>query len=380
MKKLKSQEQAAVYVTRLYSGELTAKEEAELQQWRSESAQHEADFNEMLSLWDVSGQLFQSPAQTRRPHSRKKRALPWLAAAATLFMSIGLVTIWSLQGATPSDKQALAENSVADEAVVSDAVTAGKVAPADLAKDEFRITQYQETRPELNRRYQTAVGEVRMVRLPDGSEISLNTDSKISVTLDKGQRLVTLERGEVFFDIAKDPSRPFNIDTGTRVIEVLGTQFNVRKRADEDVVQVAVVEGKVSVQARQKQSTAASAADANQAVEANVEGPSLLLAGYIGSYSDASEVVSRDKTREVDSAQTWRRGVFRFDNERLEKVVREFNRYRTTKIEFGDATSSELRISGVFHLKDNHSILTALESTLPIEVQRQAGSIKIVQK
>jgi transmembrane sensor len=228
----------------------------------------------------------------------------------------------------------------------------------------FRITQQQHQQPQGAgpQYYRTAVGEVSHVTLADGSTLSLNTDSELSVEFTAQQRLVYLSRGEVFFAVAKDHQRPFVIDTGERRIEVLGTQFNVRKRHDEQVLKISVLEGKVAVH----QAT-------NDTLVDPLQQP--LLAGDIASYSSNSEVVQQNQQRQVSSAQTWRQGMMRFDNENLEHVIKEFNRYRTRKITIDDEQVKQLRISGVFHLANGENILTALESTLPIRVQRDDQQI-----
>jgi len=215
--------------------------------------------------------------------------------------------------------------------------------------------------------YRTAVGEVSHVTLADGSTLSLNTDSELTIEFTAQQRLVNLSRGEVFFDVAKDLQRPFVINTGERRIEVLGTQFNVRKRHDEQVLKISVLEGKVAVH----QATNDSPVD-------RLQQP--LLAGDIASYSATNEVVQQNQQRQVSSAQTWRQGIVRFDNENLDNVVKEFNRYRTRKITIHDEQVKQLRISGVFHLANGENILTALESTLPIQVQRTNQRIVISAK
>lgn len=353
------QAQAARYVTRLYSGELTAREERQLQQWRQQSAQHEAEFQAMLTTWDLTGNLFQSPKPSRRPGVRRG----WWAVAA----SVALVGVLSWQWLQPQQGD---PKTVVDSAPVIASTNASQAEPATTTPPAlFRIT---EQRLETDvARYQTEVGEVSHVTLSDGSVVSLNTDTEVEVSLSANQRQVTLVRGEAFFNIARDESRPFQIDTGRKVIEVLGTQFNVRKRADETVIKVSVLEGRVAIKPTAPASTAAAKPDT---ADAEV---TLLLAGDIGAYSESSEVVTQNQTQAVSSAQSWRQGVFRFDDESLEHVIREFNRYRSRKIVLADPSVADLRISGVFHLKNGDHILTALESTLPVQFDRSKQAVTV---
>lgn len=350
------QAQAARFVTRLYSGELTAREEQHLQQWRQQSPQHEAEFQAMLATWDITGNLFQSPQRQRRPGVRRG----WWAVAASIAL-VGVISWQFWQSAIN-----------VDSAVPAPKIIANTSAPEPVEDAEpalFRITEQKLESTTAS--YQTQVGEVSHVTLTDGSVLSLNTDTEVEVTLTANLRQVVLIRGEAFFEVARDETRPFQIDTGRKIIEVLGTQFNVRKRADEAVVKVSVLEGKVAIRATTTQTTTQSSPSATQEEET----VTLLLAGDIGAYSESSEVVTQNQAQAVSSAQTWRRGVFRFDDEPLEHVIREFNRYRERKIVIADTSVGELRISGVFHLKNGDNILTALESTLPVHFDRSKEQV-----
>ena len=94
-------------------------------------------------------------------------------------------------------------------------------------------------------RYQTATGEQLAVVLEDGSHLQLNTQTKLQVDLKENLRYVELLDGKVFFSVAKDTTRHFEINTGTAKIRVVGTSFNVRNT--EGVLRVEVLEGIVQV-------------------------------------------------------------------------------------------------------------------------------------
>lgn len=352
MAKLTAREQAAWYVTRLYSGELTAREEAQLRLWRRANPVHEHEWQQALNAYDISAQLYYRSAPAwRAQHDWRS----WFASAA----SIALVAVLVLLTQQPPSTEV--------ETVQVEGPAIMTPSPSEPQKTLFRITERQ---PPVDvdgpQHYRTDIGEVSHVTLTDGSTVSLNTDSELTVTYTAAQRLVHLSRGEVFFDVAKDQQRPFVIDTGSRRIEVLGTQFNVRKRDDERVLKIAVLEGKVAVR---------------QSAETTIDEPQQqLLAGDIAAYGATSEVVQQNQQRQVSSAQAWRQGVVRFDNESLDTVVKEFNRYRTRKISITDEQAKQLRISGVFHLANGENILTALESTLPIQVKRYQQHITIGTK
>ena len=95
----------------------------------------------------------------------------------------------------------------------------------------------------------TANGETYQVRLPDGSVIWLNSASSVTYApnlLSKGKRFVKLT-GEGFFEVAKDASHPFVVETGNQQVEVLGTHFNINSYQDEPTIETTLLEGSVKV-------------------------------------------------------------------------------------------------------------------------------------
>ncbi|GGM85017.1 hypothetical protein GCM10010967_16220 [Dyadobacter beijingensis] len=99
--------------------------------------------------------------------------------------------------------------------------------------------------------HKAANGQQRKLVLPDGTRVMLNAGSAISYpeTFAANVRKVTLT-GEAFFDVKRNEKAPFVITTGDVVTKVLGTSFNIRAYPENKAVQVAVVEGKVKVNAK----------------------------------------------------------------------------------------------------------------------------------
>ena len=92
--------------------------------------------------------------------------------------------------------------------------------------------------------YTTAVGEQRVIQLADGSNVSLDTDSRIRVRFAGAERRLELERGQALFDVADD-GRPFVVVAGDTSITAVGTVFDVRRHSDG--VKVTLVSGVVDV-------------------------------------------------------------------------------------------------------------------------------------
>ena len=94
-----------------------------------------------------------------------------------------------------------------------------------------------------------AKGQQRLIILEDGTKVTLNASSKIIYPAsfkDSTNRQITLI-GEAYFDVAKDPNKPFLIHTPRMQISVLGTAFNVRDYVGESKAETALIHGKVSI-------------------------------------------------------------------------------------------------------------------------------------
>ena len=98
---------------------------------------------------------------------------------------------------------------------------------------------------------QTAVKQMKHVRLPDGTEVWLNaaTQLRYRAAAFAQQREVILDHGEAYFDVVHDPSRPFTVQAGSLNTTVLGTSFNVKNYPGLDYESVHVKTGKVVVAA-----------------------------------------------------------------------------------------------------------------------------------
>ncbi|MBB6273178.1 ferric-dicitrate binding protein FerR (iron transport regulator) [Pedobacter cryoconitis] len=94
----------------------------------------------------------------------------------------------------------------------------------------------------------TAAGQKMNITLPDGSLVVLNTLSSIKIPSDYGNKnREILLKGEAWFEVEKNPEKPFIVHSGNIQTLVLGTKFNVSGYADDEVAKVSLVEGKVQV-------------------------------------------------------------------------------------------------------------------------------------
>ena len=213
--------------------------------------------------------------------------------------------------------------------------------------------------------YATAVGGMASIPLRDGSSITLNTQSKIRVALTQQARRIELEEGEAFFDVSRDPGRPFIVDAGDKRIVAVGTKFSVRR--DEGDVEVIVTEGKVRLERPAGQ--LATAADANTVQE------TLLAAGAIARISKAAVLVENKTPHDAEEALSWRTGFLTFDTTRLEDAVTEFNRYTPHKIRIESPEVAELHISGKFRSNNAAAFIRMLHEGFGIQARESADTV-----
>ncbi len=209
------------------------------------------------------------------------------------------------------------------------------------------------------RDYRTAVGEVRRLPLKDGSVAAINTASVLQVSLAPKRRLVRLDQGEAWFQVAKDPDRPFVVEAGRVRVQAVGTAFSVRRRASgadvlvtEGVVE-AWVDGAEGASVRLKAGDKAFVAD-NAAIREAVSLPS-----------------------EIDRTLAWREGKIDLAGETLGEAVAEFNRYNDRKLVVTDPAMAGQRLYGVFHMDDPEAFAHAVQASLGAEISTTDDQIVI---
>ncbi|CDA83986.1 FecR family protein [uncultured Bacteroides sp.] len=182
-------------------------------------------------------------------------------------------------------------------------------------------------------------GETFKVILSDGTEVLLNSDSRLSYpTVFKGkERIVSLE-GEAYFSVTKDAEHPFIVKSGSVQVRVLGTEFNVRSYSPEDI-RVTLIEGKVSV----------SDTCGMQPVEMT-PGQSAQLV------SDGTFAIDEIDT---ESLVYWKDGFFYFDNVALVDMMKEIGRWYNIDIEFRNSEIMNLHMH--FLAKRQHNISNLIE-------------------
>jgi transmembrane sensor len=201
--------------------------------------------------------------------------------------------------------------------------------------------------------FQTAAGEQRTIALADGTQLTMNTRSGIEVRLGRSKRVVRVLDGEVFFAVAKDPSRPFIVETNLAIARAVGTHFNVLAGAER--VEVATEEGNVWV---------TTTSDRAAGVMATAGVRATLVRG------SASPVLDKaDLTR----IENWRARRLEFDNVPLDAALQEFSRY--TRLPYRAATREigQIPVSAVLNVGDESALRVTLKAAFGLDVVERNG-------
>jgi len=210
-------------------------------------------------------------------------------------------------------------------------------------------------------RFETRHGEQLTQRLADNSILHLNTNSAVSIRYSEGERLVTLRSGQASFEVAHEAARAFRVHAGSADITDLGTRFDVRLDGGSTVI--TVVEGRVTVGpsiSRQSLSRRPIELNADQQVR-------------VADGAWPATPVAVDAER----ATAWLHRQIVFQNEPLEQVAAEYNRYTARPIEIATPALKTLRISGVFATDDTDAFIAFLRSLKGVRVEVTATRIRV---
>jgi transmembrane sensor len=310
----------------------TSEEAVAFARWRMADPRHHAAVAELELVWGALGDLAVQNGQQRAGD----------AAAASPAQAVSSVR---LPGATRRNSHGWWRPVLALAAAL--VIVAG-------------VLVWRRAQPmrEATVRYQTEIGRQKKVGLEDGSTLHLNTNTAVTVRFDATTRRVVLERGEAFFDVAKNPTRPFIVTAGRTEARVLGTKFSIRLREQES--ELIVSEGRVRF------GTAAATVEVGAAQRA--------VAALTGTAPPRVEILDRS---EVDRLLAWQTGSLIFKDTPLSVAVAEFNRYHRQQLAVRDAAAGGVLIGGSFALDNLDGFVRLLPESAPeiVVVDRNAERI-----
>lgn len=201
----------------------------------------------------------------------------------------------------------------------------------------------------------TATGELRTLRLEDGTLLSLNTHTAVDIDFEGSQRVIVLHQGEISVETGHDDLRPLLVRTDDGRLRPLGTRFLVKREAQGTRLEVL-----------QSQVAAMPSNRADEQVLAAGQQVMMTATGL----SQISPVAA--------GADAWTRGMLVVDNVRLADLIAELGRYRSGHLGVAPDVA-DLRVTGSFPLTDIDLALASLTPALPVKVeQRTPWWVKVV--
>jgi transmembrane sensor len=310
--------EAATWFARLGQKRVSTADIHDFFEWRKDPANARA-YERVEKAWDTSRTLAedpdiaaltaealgQAPPRVRARHMVSRLWKP-IAAGVMALAALGLVSVWTLN------------------------------------------------RPQT---YATGVGEQRTLRLADGSQVILDTDSRVEVRLRSDRRSVTLVSGQAFFDVEGDPARPFVVTAGDTTVTAIGTRFDVRKLGQG--ARVTLIEGRVDVGTSGTSKPAWSLTPGQQVVTAR----------------RSPQVQSVDAARET----SWTTGRLIFAATPIREAVAEVSRYSDRRIELKDAGIAQIPVSGAFDTGDTDAFIAALSDLYGVTASKSPDGVIILE-
>jgi transmembrane sensor len=210
--------------------------------------------------------------------------------------------------------------------------------------------------------YQTEIGRREAVTLSDNSHVDIDADSEIAVAFTPDRRLVHVVRGQAYFQVSRDPTRPFVVESAGRHVVATGTAFDVERL--EEGIRVTLVEGHVLVRRLQADAVADALemAPGDQLTDVAEKAPKL------------------EHLASTLAAIAWRAGKLLFNDEPLSEAVARMNRYSRVQV-VADPEVADVRIGGAFNAGDIGAFTGALRSSYAIDaISDRAGEVRLIRR
>jgi transmembrane sensor len=213
--------------------------------------------------------------------------------------------------------------------------------------------------------FTTTIGDRRTVALADGSRISLDSDTGVTVRYSRDARSIVLEKGRGRFDVAHNPTRPFTVTVGNETVVAVGTSFEVEKLRSKIVI--TLIQGHILIKD----------AGGKDQPDARVNGPVFLVAGeQMIKTADGKQTVDRVS---LDAETAWEAGHLVFRGVPLADAAEQVNRYTGNPIVV-DPSLSEIKISGVFNAGDAAAFVKAVTAYFPIAATTDANNAIVLSR
>ncbi len=294
--------EAAAWLARLHADNKSRADECAFRAWLAAAPEHATAFEAVTETWDVSGAAWAEPLALHHPVATTRRRALLGGIAGAVAAGVG-ISVWQ-------------------------SAYAGV--------------------------YETATGEQKHIVLTDGTQVFLDTDTRIQAAYDSRTRFVSLERGRCNFNVMESDERPFVVDATSARIVAGHTDFDVRR--DDDAVCVVVMQGTAAV----------TATNGRRRIELK-RGDRLV----------ANATLGRVDQPNLTPLLAWQTGQAVFDNETMTAAVHEMNRYSAVKLEILDPAVAHMRISGVYRVGDNAAFAHSVAALLPVTLEFASDRVRL---
>lgn len=198
-------------------------------------------------------------------------------------------------------------------------------------------------------------GERKRFVLPDGTQVNLNSGSQLTFHKDFGiQNREIWLNGEAFFDVSKDASHPFMVNTNRMTVRVLGTAFNVKSYNTMEDIETTVLEGKVEVSLKEsKEKKVILLPNEKISLKNNVIIKDTFQNQSVTSIKYEVQTVKPANNETIPEEAVWVKEKLAFTNEAFDIVALKMERWHNVKFYFANEKLKSLRLNGDF---DNVSI------------------------
>lgn len=310
-------EQAVHWYVERMSGEMTLEDERRFLDWINQSSTHHKAFHSVDRAWRIAGSAKNDPVLLRTPTRLEDPVLEDELEQSEYPAPVRVApSRWRLFGMVASFLLVVG--------IGSSALTHFLIGDRELPLQAF----------------QTETGQRTTITLPDGSVVTLDSETAMRYRDTPKERHAELLRGRAFFKVASNPSRPFIVSANGKRVRAIGTAFEVSMIGRE--MTVVLAEGKVRVEEVRKPANGTDMTPGRQLVI----------------NSERRWTLSNV---DVKKETGWTEGRLIFMHDPLSKAIAEVNLYSTRKLTFKDGTIPDTEIIGVFSAGDVESFITALE-------------------
>lgn len=219
--------------------------------------------------------------------------------------------------------------------------------------NQFVITEKPDLAPVL-KEISMDRGQRGTVTLSDGTKVSLNSESKITLpnNFEADVREVYLE-GEAYFDVAKNPEKPFIVVIRGTKVEVLGTSFSVRSFPEDEIVRTVVEEGVVSF----------------RGITESDDNGVILTAGNLGTFDIDEQSITTEEVENLDLYLGWKNGYLFFQDASMDKVKLALERKYDIQVEFSTHEIEDLQLTAEFKSRMLKNVLETISMSLDLEYE-----------